>query len=101
MIVNLILGILCLILSVIFFWGKGSFLIAGYNTASREEREQYDEKKLNLVMAIGMLFIGIILIAMFFLLNVLPEWFIWIFITLILLSVILICVFVNTKCKKE
>ncbi|MDD3244253.1 MAG: DUF3784 domain-containing protein [Eubacteriales bacterium] len=33
-------------LAVVFFMGKGAFLIAGYNTSSREERAKYDEKKL-------------------------------------------------------
>ena len=34
-----------------FFIGKGSFLIAGYNTADKKEKEKYDEKKLNLCFA--------------------------------------------------
>lgn len=34
------------ILAVILFAGKGSFLIAGYNTASKEKKACYDEKKL-------------------------------------------------------
>lgn len=38
--------ILFAILSVVFFCGKGSFLIAGYNTASPEEKAKYDEKVL-------------------------------------------------------
>ena len=45
--------ILCAVLSILFFIlgvflmnGRGSWLIAGYNTASREEKEKYDEKKL-------------------------------------------------------
>ncbi len=34
------------VLGIAFFCGKGSFLIAGYNTASPEEKEQIDEKSL-------------------------------------------------------
>lgn len=38
----------------VFFWtGKGGWLIAGYNTASAEEKKKYDEKKLNRTMAKG------------------------------------------------
>ena len=33
-------------LAVVFFCGKGSFLIAGYNTASEAEKSRYDEKLL-------------------------------------------------------
>ena len=34
------------LLGIIFLKGKGSFLIAGYNTASKAEKEKIDEKKL-------------------------------------------------------
>lgn len=37
---------LFLILGIVFLRGKGSFLIAGYNTASQSEKEKIDEKKL-------------------------------------------------------
>lgn len=37
---------LLVVLGIVFSCGKGSFLIAGYNTASSKEREQYDEKAL-------------------------------------------------------
>jgi protein-S-isoprenylcysteine O-methyltransferase Ste14 len=33
-------------LGIVFLNGKGSFLIAGYNTASKAEKEKTDEKKL-------------------------------------------------------
>lgn len=35
-----------LLLGLVFSRGKGAFLIAGYNTASRAEKERYDEKAL-------------------------------------------------------
>lgn len=50
------------LLSIVFLMGKGGFLIAGYNTASEEEKAQYDEKKLCRVMGIGMTVITISLI---------------------------------------
>ena len=37
----------------LFWTGKGGWLIAGYNTASAEEKKKYDEKKLNRTMAKG------------------------------------------------
>ena len=45
-IVQFILVVVFIILGVVFFKGKGAFLIAGYNTAGREERAKYDEKAL-------------------------------------------------------
>ncbi len=35
-----------MIISVFLFFGKGKWLIAGYNTLSKEEQKKYDEKKL-------------------------------------------------------
>lgn len=39
--------------SILFLMGKGSFLIAGYNTSSPEQKAMYDEKKLCRVMGVG------------------------------------------------
>lgn len=54
-------------LSIALLLGKGSFLIAGYNTASAQEKARYDEKKLCQVMGIGMLLItfSLVLLALF------------------------------------
>lgn len=46
LIVHLVVAGIFLVLGTVFAFGKGSFLIAGYNTASAEEKAQYDEKKL-------------------------------------------------------
>ena len=41
------------VLSIILLSGHGSWFISGYNTASNEEKEKYDEKKLCRTMGIG------------------------------------------------
>ena len=51
MAVVIILFLIFVIMGIIFLFGKGSFLIAGYNTADKKEKEKYDEKKLNLCFA--------------------------------------------------
>ena len=51
MAVVIILFLIFVIMGVIFLFGKGSFLLAGYNTADKKEKEKYDEKKLNLCFA--------------------------------------------------
>ena len=45
-IILLVMAVVFLIMSVFLLGGKGAWLIAGYNTASREERDKYDERKL-------------------------------------------------------
>ncbi len=42
----LAMALLFLVMSIFLFNGKGKWLISGYNTASKKEREKYDEKKL-------------------------------------------------------
>lgn len=54
MIVSIILAIVFLIFAIILLMGKGDMLIAGYNTASEEERKKVDIKRLRIVMAILM-----------------------------------------------
>ena len=44
-IIILIIALMFLITSVLLFQGKGKWLIAGYNTLSKEDRKNFDEKK--------------------------------------------------------
>lgn len=47
--------------------GKGDWMISGYNTASAEERAQYNIRRLRLVMGITAIIIGgVMAIAPFF-----------------------------------
>jgi di/tricarboxylate transporter len=43
---------LFIVLAIIFLIGKGDKLIAGYNTASEEERNEFNIHRLRLLMAI-------------------------------------------------
>ena len=54
MIPSIVFAILFIVLAIILLMGKGDKLIAGYNTASEEERKKVDIKRLRIVMAILM-----------------------------------------------
>lgn len=54
LVVLLMIAALFMVSGVIFASGKGADLIAGYNTASREEKENTDEKKLLKAMSVFM-----------------------------------------------
>ena len=45
-------AILFIVLAVVFLMGKGDMLIAGYNTASEEEREKVNIHRLRILMSI-------------------------------------------------
>ena len=56
MIKGIIFAILFIVLAIIILMGKGDFLIAGYNTASKEEKQQVNIKRLRLLMTVMMVF---------------------------------------------
>lgn len=48
----IVFSVLFIILAIVFLTGKGDKLIAGYNTASEEERQQVNIHRLRILMAI-------------------------------------------------
>lgn len=52
MIPGFIFAALFIVLAIVFLMGKGDMLIAGYNTASEEEREKVDIHRLRILMSI-------------------------------------------------
>ena len=95
-----IIFIILAILSIVLISGHGSWFISGYNTASKEEKAKYDEKKLCRTMGIGMSIIAILLLIMELLENILPAFFIYVSLGIILVDVVVIIVLGNTLCKK-
>ena len=51
MVEQLIIMLLFLAMGILFAFGKGSFLIAGYNTMSKEEKAKFDKKKMMKMMS--------------------------------------------------
>ena len=62
--VSLAIAAIFVVLGIIFAAGKGANLIAGYNTASREEKAKTDEKKFLKAMAVLMFILaGCVLVS--------------------------------------
>ena len=59
--IHLVMIMVFVILGVIFLNGKGAFLIAGYNTTSKAEKQKTDEKKLCSFMGKNDVYIGRVL----------------------------------------
>ena len=53
-VIFLAIAVLFIVLGIVFASGKGAGLIAGYNTASPEEKAKIDEKKLLKAMSVFM-----------------------------------------------
>lgn len=95
-----IAGILLAIISIILISGHGANFVAGYNTASREEKNKYDTKKLCRVVGIGMALITIMIFIMAIWGTVLPAFSFIVFLVLTAIDCIAIIVLSNTICKK-
>ena len=95
-----ILAVIFLVLSIVLLTGRGSWLIAGYNTASKEEKSKYDEKKLCRVMGAGMAVITVMLFIMGLGEDVLPAAFAYVFAAVTIIDCVVMIVLCNTICKK-
>ena len=88
------------VLSIVLLLGHGSWFISGYNTASKEEKEKYNEKKLCRTMGIGMSVITLLILTMGLLENILPAFFAYIALGIVLVDVAVIIILGNTICRK-
>ena len=97
MIVFLIMIALFLVLGLIFSRGKGAFLIAGYNAASKAEKARYDEKALcrfmgKIMFALagcqGIMALGILVVGM---------WLFWVGIAAFLAVAFGTVIYANTR----
>ncbi len=89
------------LISIILLSGRGSGLIAGYNTVSKEEKAKYNAKKLCRVYGGGMAVITILLLVMGALEDRLPAWFVYIAVGIVVLDVLVLMILGNTVCKKR
>ena len=98
MVVLIIVALVCAVMGILVLIGKGDNLIAGYNTASKEERERYDIKRLR-----GLIGGLMIVLAPLLLLMIGKESMaaIWSFCGIVLVLCIVVVVLANTWAKKK
>ena len=97
MIVVYIIAAILLIMGIVILIGKGDNLIAGYNTASRKEREEYDIKRLRGLLG-GL---SIALAPMTLLLGKESMTATFSFVALTLVACIVVVILANTWAKKK
>jgi hypothetical protein len=95
MIITFILAGLMFVLSIILLSGRGSWLIAGYNTMSKEQQNKYDSKKLTRATGIMLIITSIALLTLAFaLINAIA------FLIIVFVSVIILIIYTNKYCLK-
>lgn len=89
------------VISIVIVAGKADFLIAGYNTSSREEKGKYDAKRLRRVVGCGMGVSAVILgIATFYHFEM-PAAISWLIPWGLLGTIAMIEVLAVTICRKK
>ena len=96
------MAVIMLLFGIWFYRSKGqaSNFLSGYNMKSAEERKKYDEKKLCRTMGVGMSIIAILALTMGLFENILPAFFVYIALGIILVDVVVIIILGNTLCRK-
>ena len=95
MIAMYILAGLMFVLSIILLSGRGSWLIAGYNTMSKEQQNKYDRKKLTRATGMMLIIASIAILALgFSLINTI------VFLIIVFASVIMTIIYTNNCCLK-
>ena len=93
--------IMLAVFSLLLLAGKGSCLIAGYNTSSKEKKQRYDKKRLCRVVGSGMGILAIMLgIATFYRFEM-PTNLSWIIPWGILGTIVIVEILASTICKKK
>lgn len=92
------LAVIFLLIALLLFTGKGSWLIAGYNTSSKEEKEKYDQKKLCRAMGIMCATIAVMTGILAWIDD---ESYATIYAIVLCIIVITTLFYANTKCKKN
>ena len=98
-IIFLPIALMLFALAIVILKGKGDGLIAGYNTASKEEQEKYNIKRLRIVVAAILLFVpALILVAACFddITGITLD-----FLPVLLIVVVVGIILANTWCKKK
>ena len=92
--------VLFAVISIVLLSGHGANLIAGYNTAGKDEKNRYDTKKLCRVAGSGMAVITVMILIMAAGEAVLPAYFATVFLVVTVIDCIVLLILINTVCRK-
>ena len=101
MIVAIIIFVIMFVLGMVILSGKGDNLIAGYNTASEEEREEVNVKRLRIVVA-GICILSPVVIGLPVFIGKEGDASLHLFTAFcVILMTIIVVILANTWCKRK
>ena len=95
----IVIAIILVIFGVIILIGKGDFLVAGYNTASKEKKQKINVKRLRLVIG-GFLIIVALTLSLPFLIGNEENTRMITIITIVVMTIVCLLL-ANTWCIKK
>ena len=95
----IVIAIILVIFGVIILIGKGDFLVAGYNTASKEKKQKVNVKRLRLVIG-GFLIIVALTLSLPFLIGNGENTRMITIITIVVMTIVCLLL-ANTWCIKK
>lgn len=95
----IVIAIILMIFGVIILIGKGDFLVAGYNTASKEKKQKINVKRLRLVIG-GFLIIVALTLSLPFLIGNGENTRTITIITIVVMTIVCLLL-ANTWCLKK
>ena len=105
---NLIIGIVCYLFfltsGILLLCNKAHFLIAGFNTASKEEQAGFDKRKLGIVTGTFLIIFSNVLLNFVLGLHYLSEFkniYTTVFISTTIIGTLLTLILANTWCKTK
>ena len=93
--------IIFVIITIILLSCHGANLVAGYNTASEEEKQKYNAKKISRVVGAGFSVITVMIFVMTLWEAILPAWIAYVFLIIVIIDCIAMIVLTRTLCKIE
>ena len=88
------------VISIVLLSGHGADMIAGFNTASEEEKNKYDAGKLCRSVGGGLSVITILILVMAIWESLLPAYFSTVFLVVTLIDIAVMLILMNTVCRK-
>ena len=96
---TLIIALVSFVMGIVIAIGKGDWLIAGYNTSSKEEKEKVNIKRLRLLTSTLLLLVSVFVLVMPYAAQ--KQTSLYLMIAGLWVVLIVFLVLANTWCKKK